>query len=98
MVMGFLLVLGLIYDRLLRLWVEQTVVGVERNPYAKTKLTARDIIMLEMSTMPLLRELAKKDPDAKMKLERLERWIKKSLDDDHILKRDYNDAIKWISD
>jgi len=96
LVMVFLLLLGVIYDRILRLWVEQSIVNVERNPYLKYKLSARDLIMLETTMLPILKELAKRDQDAQKKLDRVEKWIKKSFDDDPALKKDYDESVRWI--
>jgi hypothetical protein len=60
-IVAFLL-MGLIHDIVLRLWVEQSDVAVERYPYSKERLMAKDIVSWRRETIAMMRRFARADP------------------------------------
>ena len=50
-----ILVAGYVWDRRLRMWHEQNVVMVERNPYAMHKLAPKEIVQFKTLWIPFFR-------------------------------------------
>ena len=92
------LILGLLYDRVLKLWVEQTDVAVERNPYSSKYLLPKDIMYWQRSTLPIMRGLAKSDPALLKDIEFMEKWIDKSLAKQKGMKDSITSLENWIAD
>lgn len=59
---GFLLI-GFIYDRVLKLWSEQTVVAYERNPFTVDRFYAKEILLWRLH-LQTLREVGRENPRA----------------------------------
>jgi len=43
-----------VWDLKMKMWRKQTAVNIERNPYAKEKLTAKDVFQYEFLWIPIL--------------------------------------------
>lgn len=91
------LVIGLIYDRILKLWVEQTDVSVERNPYSSGYLMPKDVIFWRRSTLPIMRELARKDSSIQKDVEFMEKWIEVSMDKQKGLADNVMKLEEWLA-
>jgi ABC-type Fe3+ transport system permease subunit len=61
------------YDRRLKLWREQMMVAVDRNPYAQDRLSPKETINMEWIWIPLV---SKADP---MIAELLKTWVKTEM-------------------
>ena len=85
---------GFIFDRL-KFWKEQSIVGVERNPYASYKLSAKEVYWIKI----WLASIASGSPNAEQKrlAELYEAWIRRSVDEDPILKAEVDAVEKWIT-
>ena len=57
LLMGAVLILGYVWDKKLRMWHEQGVVMVERNPYNMHKLTPKEIVYFTQFWIPFGRKL-----------------------------------------
>ncbi len=90
------LLMGLIYDRALRLWREQTDVIVERNPYSKERLMPKEVIFWRRSQLSIMKELAKKDTSIQKDIDFMEKWIEKSVARYKELREGAEDLEKWV--
>lgn len=77
MAAGFIVLVGYLYDHVFKLWVEQTDVIYQRNPYVDDKLFQKEILMWQQFYLPLARALYKVSPDPELKgaIERVEGWV-----------------------
>ena len=57
------------YDRKLKLWREQMMVAVDRNPYAQDRLTPKEIINMEWIWIPIVNHA---DPQT---ADKLRQWV-----------------------
>jgi len=96
LVIGAFLLIGLIYDRTLKLWREQSDVAVERNPYTKERLMPKDIVVWRHASLPLMKELAKKDNAMQKDIEFMENWIARSLAGYKELRQSVDEIEKWV--
>ena len=95
-IVAFLL-MGLIYDIVLKLWVEQSDVAVERNPYSKERLMAKDIVSWRRGNIAMMRQFARVDPSMQKDIDFMEKWIDKSLATQKGLKEDVERIEAWIA-
>jgi hypothetical protein len=74
---SFILVVGFLYDRVFRLWREQTIVTMERNPYAENLLFTKEARQWEQFYLPLARAVYRVSPDPELKeaIARVENWV-----------------------
>ena len=82
---------GFIYDRVLKLWKTSTVVAVERNPYAKNLMQPKEILNWQYFFVPML-----KANGYNKEAEFMEKWNNKCLSENHVLRQDVNDIMKWV--
>ncbi len=82
---------GIIYDTIFKLWIQQQIVTIERQPYAKEKLTPKTILNRKYSWIPLLKK-AGLESEAEFQ----EKWIEKNMEVDPIMRRDVDRVIAWI--
>jgi len=87
---------GVVYDKYLKLWREQLDVAVERNPYAREKLTAKEILQWRHMFLPTLRAAAPGDKGAEREIEFMDKWIALSLASDAVIRRSLEDAEREI--
>ena len=90
------LFLGLVYDKFLRLWREQTDIAVERNPYAVERLQPKEIVQWMRFNVSVMKELAKKDSAIQADIDFMERWIAKSLAERPDLRESVAGLEKWV--
>jgi len=72
-----ILFIGFVYDRVFKLWREQTVIAMDRNPYADDLLLRKEILSWRLYYLPLAKALYKVSPDPELKktIDRVETWI-----------------------
>jgi hypothetical protein len=58
---GIILMLGWAWDKKAKMWKEQMMVTVERNPYAALKMMPKEIVNFKTIYIPLIELLAKLD-------------------------------------
>lgn len=85
-------IIGIIYDTILKLWVQQSVVVQERTPYAKEKITAKGMLNRQYFWIPMLKSI-KLDNEVEFNL----RWMERNMEEDPILQKDVNRVISWIN-
>ena len=96
LVFGSLYSFGFVYDRYLRLWREQLDVSVEKNPYAREKLSPKEVMMWRHIFLPALRGTASPDAKTRAEIEFVERWVAKSLGADSNIREAVEEAEGWI--
>jgi hypothetical protein len=89
-------VISFLWDIRFKMWREQTTVLMERNPYAKEKLNAKEVALYKLTWLPVMDRLAKDDPKVKEAADILRAWIKKVEDIDPILRGDLEDIEEHI--
>jgi hypothetical protein len=95
-VFGGLFTIGIVYDKYLQLWREQLDVAVMRNPYAREKLSPKEILMLRHVYLPTLRSTGQDNPAAAEAIGFIEAWVEKSIAADGNIRRAVEQAEQWI--
>ncbi len=81
MVLSCVVLVGVFYDRVFKLWQESSMVSVERNPYSRFLLMPKEIILWKRCQLRILKEVAKDDPEAMKDIKFMDRWMDKLLED-----------------
>lgn len=89
---------AIIWDLRLKMWRDQATVLVERNPYTKEKLSAKEMAQYNMIWIPFLEELGKDSKKLADTAEVLKKWVKKASEDDRQLIKDLDDLLRHIGD
>ena len=87
---------AIIWDLRLKMWRDQATVLVERNPYSKEKMSAKEIMVYGIFWLPLLENAGKTDPKAKLAADALRVWINKASKEEVDLNRDLDDIFEHI--
>lgn len=86
-VLASVVIIGFAYDRVFRLWQEQAVVNVERNPYSRLLMMPKEILLWKRCQLRILKEVSKDDPEAQKDIEFMDRWFDKLLEDPKMAKQ-----------
>jgi hypothetical protein len=86
-------VFGIIYDVILKLWIPQSVVTIERQPYAKEKFAAKSILNRQYFFIPMLRKVG-----LEQEAEFNSKWIERNLDEDPNTRKDVDRIVQWINE
>jgi len=89
-------VVAIFWDLRLRLWREQATVLVERNPYTKERLNAKEMAQYSLIWIPVLEKLGKDDPKLAEIAKVLKQWVKKEWEDDPQLVKDVGELFGHI--
>ena len=87
---------AIVWDLRLKMWRDQATVLVERNPYSKEKMSAKEIIIYAMVWLPVLEDIGKRDPKAKVAADALREWLKKASREEPIMHKDLDDVFEYI--
>ncbi len=96
MLVAFIWGVAIIWDLRLKMWREQQTVVVEKNPYTKEKMTAKEIVIYEKLWLPILERLGKDDPKFLESARALKIWLDKELERDHVLAHDVDELYGHI--
>jgi len=74
---AFILFIGFLYDRVLKLWREQMEIIYERNPYTEDRLFRKEQVQFERFYLPLARAVYKASPEPELKeaIREAEEWV-----------------------
>ncbi len=74
---GLILLIGFVYDRVLKLWREQMDIAMERNPYAEDRLLRKEVMQWDQFYLPLARAVYRLSPDQELEdaITRVEDWV-----------------------
>jgi hypothetical protein len=84
------------WDLRMKMWREQMSVTMERNPYAKEKMYAKEISGYAFFWLPVLENLGKTDPQAKAAADSLRSWINKALLEDPAAQAEWKELLEYI--
>jgi hypothetical protein len=84
---------GFAFDRL-KFWKEQSIVGIERNPYGSYKLTAKEIHWIRLWQAAV--RAGNPSADDKKTLEHFDKWVARSLEEDPVLKSEAEGVNRWV--
>lgn len=76
--------IGIVYDKVFRLWHESMVVAVERNPYSRLLLMPKEILLWKRCQLRILKEVSKDDPEAQKDIEFMDKWMERLMQDPKI--------------
>lgn len=90
-------IFAIAWDLYLKMWREQQTVLIERNPYAKEKMNAKEVAVYTMIWLPIMEMAAEKDPKAKVSAQALRTWIDRELKSDPTLNREVKDVLGYLN-
>lgn len=100
-----LLALGLViwgfaifWDLRMKMWREQMAVTMERNPYAKEKMYAKEIMLYGLTWLPVMDKLAKDDPEMRKSADAFKVWIRRAINEDPGTKAEWDSLLEYIKD
>jgi hypothetical protein len=85
---------SILWDTRLRMWREQMTVLIERNPYAKEKMSSKEVVLYALTWLPIMDKMGKDDPEVRASAAALRKWIEEVTKTDKILENDIKDVIK----
>ena len=88
---------AIVWDMRFKMWREQQAVVVERNPYAKERMTSKELVVYGITWLPLLDQLAKQNPEIKPAAEAMRNWLKQAAKEDPIATADMKDILNLIT-
>ena len=87
---------ALFWDLKMKMWREQMAVAMERNPYAKEKLFAKEIANYAFMWKPILDNLGKTDPEVKAHADSLRAWVDRVLKEDESASAEWRELLNYI--
>jgi hypothetical protein len=87
---------AIFWDLRLKMWRDQATVLVERNPYTKERLNAKEMAQYGLIWIPILERLGKEDKKLAETAEVLKQWVKKEWEEDPVLVKDVNELFGHI--
>ena len=91
-VLTFISIFGYLYDVFLKMWIQMNVVTVERDIYARTKQSAKEIVQWQYYHIPILRAVGRKH-----EANYYEKWNEHCMEDDAHLRKDVYEVIDWVN-
>ena len=72
-----LLLLGVLFDRVLKLWREDALIGVSRNPYSVEDMYPKELVAFRDLWLPFFRAYVREHPSTEVEtaLHKLENWV-----------------------
>lgn len=90
-------IFAIAWDLKLKMWREQQTVLIERNPYAKEKMNAKEVAVYTMIWLPVMEMAGQNDPKAKVSAQALRNWINNELKNDPVLNREVKDVLGYLN-
>lgn len=84
------------WDLRLKMWRYQANVGIERNPYAKERLGAKEMAQYGLIWIPVLERLGREDKKLAEAAKVLKGWIEKEWKDDPALAKEVRELFGHI--
>jgi len=72
-----LMTLGVLFDRVFKLWMEDAAIGVSRNPYSISSMYPKELVAWRDLWLPFFRAYAEDNPSPEITraLAKLEQWV-----------------------
>jgi hypothetical protein len=87
---------AIFWDLRLKMWRDQATVLIERNPYAKEKMSSKEVALYGLIWLPILEKMGKDDPKIKEAADALKQWMKNATNEDSIATRDVRELGEHI--
>ena len=87
---------AILWDIKFKMWREQQAVLIERNPYAKEKMAAKEVALYELLWLPMLEKIGKDDPKIQAAARDLKDWVTKLTELDPVLENDLKEVYEFI--
>ncbi len=87
---------SIVWDLKLKMWREQMTVLTEKNPYLREKMNTKELVLYQLSWLPVLEGLGKNDPQARESAETLKLWMQKVMGEDPSLSADVKDVFEYL--
>jgi hypothetical protein len=87
---------AIVWDLRMKMWREQVTVTMEKNPYAKEKMTSKEVAYHWLVNIPLVEKLGQTDPKMKAQAQALRAWIRAAIEKDPAMARDLDEIMKDI--
>jgi len=75
---------AIFWDMRMKMWREQATVLIDRNPYAKEKMTSKEIALYELVWLPLFEQMAREDPKMRDGVSALKEWMKRAAKEESV--------------
>ena len=93
---GTIWIFSIIWDLRMRMWREQHSVLVEKNPYTKEKMTAKEIAIYAYVWLPLMDKVGEDDPSVRVAAETMRKWLSKAYSEDKSLVNEVKEITDFI--
>ena len=87
---------SIVWDLRMRMWREQHSVLVEKNPYTKEKMTAKEIAIYAYMWLPLMDRIGKDDPEVREAAKTVRAWLLKAYVEDPSLEGEVKEITDFI--
>jgi hypothetical protein len=89
---------SIVWDLRMRMWREQASVMIEKNPYAREKMTAKEVAVYGALWLPLMDNIGKSDPEVKKAAQLMRNWIKKAYAEDKTLVSEIDGIMHYLGE
>lgn len=83
---------GFMYDKVLKLWIMQTTVAIERNPYTKNLMNPKEILNWQYYFIPMLRSSGNE-----READFMEKWNQRCLKENPMLQKEVKRILRWVN-
>jgi len=87
---------AIVWDLGLRMWHDQAVVLVEKNPYTRERLSTKEMVQYSLIWIPILEKLGKDDKKLADTAEVLKVWVRSERKEDPQLAKDIEKLFEHI--
>ncbi len=89
---------SIVWDLRLKMWRDQATVLVERNPYSKEKMTAKEIALYGMTWLPIMEKMGENDPKMRERAEAFRAWLRRASGEEPDLERDLKEILDYMGE
>ena len=89
---------SIVWDLRMRMWREQASVVIEKNPYARKKMTSKEVAVYGAFWLPLMDNLGRTDPEMKRSATLMRNWLKKAYSEDKILVSEVDGIMHYLGE
>ena len=91
LILNCALLFGFVYDRVFKLWVDQTTVAIERNPYTKNLMNPKEILNWQYFFVPMLRSSGNH-----CEADFMDKWNQRCLAENPMLRTEVKRILRWV--
>ena len=87
---------SIVWDTKLKMWREQMMVLVEKNPFNNERMAPKEIVIYSLMWLPMLESIGRNDPKVRDAAVALREWVDKAAKTDPVIARDVKEILKYI--